>query len=843
MPGITSTETTSADPTSAGPIEIDASVGGMTCGSCAVRVQRTLSKQPGVLNAEVNYATGRAHVEAEPGIDLTNLVSAVDNAGYTLRADALAVPDGVDAEQSIPISSGPTAAERAEQADAADVEHLVAWRRRTVLAAPIAVFMVSTMFFHDLAMENSWLRWLQLAMAAPVQFVVGFPFLEGAARRARHLGANMDTLVSLGTLSAFAYSVQQLLTGGMDLYFEASVVIVFFISLGRYLEARAKGRASRALRALAELGAKEARLIRGGVEVMVPVESVVVGDVVKIRPGEKVPVDGEVVEGASAVDESMLTGESAPVDKVPGDSVAGATINASGMLVIRATKVGADTALAGIVKMVEDAQTGKSGAQRLADRISAIFVPAVLVIALITFVGWAVVGGDVGDAVSAAVAVMIIACPCALGLATPMAIMVGTGRGAQLGILIKSVDVLERTGTITTVVFDKTGTITKGAMSLTDIVVDGNTNENELLTRAGAVEADSEHPIGRAIAKAAVDAVGVLPTVTDFDSITGHGIRADVDGTTVWVGRRELAADAGLDLPDRLDSEAAAFETLGRTAVFVGWEGSIRGVLAVSDTIKDDAIETVARLHDLGLTVTMITGDNTRTADAIAREVGIDRVIAEVLPQDKQSEVARLQGEGEIVAMVGDGINDAPALVQADLGVAIGTGTDVAIESSDLTLMRGDLGGVVTAIALSRRTYRTIAQNLVWAFGYNIAAIPLAAAGFLSPMLAGAAMAFSSVSVVANSLRLRRFGTNPTTQSRKAPAMTNTTPSTPSTHLLSVPDISCNHCKTSIEAAVGAVDDVQSATVDVEAKTVSVVGGNLATVIAAIDGAGYEVES
>jgi cation-transporting ATPase V/Cu+-exporting ATPase len=635
--------------------------------------------------------------------------------------------------------------------------------------------MVASMFFSEATMHAESVRWMMLVLATPVQFYVGWPILVGAARRARHFSANMDTLIAVGTLSAYTFSVYQLLTDGMDLYFEAAVVIMFFICLGRYLEARAKSRAGRAIRSLAELGAKRARVVRDGEEVMVPVESVVVGDVVKVRPGEKVPVDGTVIGGASAVDESMLTGESVPVDKSEGDHVAGATVNTSGVLRVRTTRVGSETALAQIVKLVEDAQTGKSGAQRLADRISAVFVPAVLAIALITFAGWSVLGGSVSDGVYAAVAVLIIACPCALGLATPMAIMVGTGRGAQLGILIKSVEVLERTGGITTVVFDKTGTLTRGEMSLTDIVVAEGVDRSELLRLAGAVEADSEHPIGQAIAAAATEQLGSLGDTADVKAIAGHGIRAvvgaghglgagsaDAGGTTVWVGRRELAADAELWLSDDLDRAAVGFEQMGRTAVFAGWDGEVRGVLAVADTVKEDAAVTVARLQGLGLTVTMITGDNERTARAIADEVGVDRVIAGVLPEGKQAEIARLQGDGEVVAMVGDGVNDAPALVQADLGVALGTGTDVAIESSDLTLIRGDVGGVVTAIGLSRRTYRTIAENLFWAFGYNAAAIPVAAAGLLSPMLAGAAMAVSSVSVVLNSLRLRRYSPKPT---------------------------------------------------------------------------------
>ncbi len=733
---------------------LDVTIEGMTCGSCAARVQKTLGRQPGVADAEVNFATGRARIDIDETADIESLQSAVERAGYTLVAPVAAGPGQAAADTPPGI---PTAVERADQADRDQATHRSMWLWRAVVSAPIAAFMVSTMLYHDVAMHTPWLRWLQFALAIPVQFWIGWPILVGAAQRARHVTANMDTLIAMGTLSAFTFSTYELFTDGMELYFEAAVVIMFFITLGRFLEAHAKGRAGKALRALVELGAKEARLVRDGVEEMVPVESVRVGDVVKVRPGEKVPVDGQVIDGTSAIDESMLTGESLPVDKQVGSKVAGATLNTSGVLTLRATAVGAETALAQIVKLVEDAQTGKSAAQRLADRISAVFVPVVITIAVVTFLGWAIVGGSVRDGVYAAVAVLIIACPCALGLATPMAIMVGTGRGAQLGILIKSVDVLERTRKITTVVFDKTGTLTEGAMSVTDVIAADSVTEAEVLAKAGAVEADSEHPIGQAIARAALTAAGDLDAVTAFDTIVGHGIRADVGGTTVWVGRRELAAQAGLVLTAGLDERAVALEHEGRTAVFAGWDGEVRGVLAVADTLTASAVETVRQLHDLGLSVAMITGDNARTAQSIADAVGIDRVIAEVLPADKQREVQRLQESGQVVAMVGDGVNDAPALVQADLGIAIGTGTDVAIESSDLTLLRGDVAGVVTAIELSRRTYRTIVQNLCWAFGYNAIAIPLAVSGLLSPLIAGAAMAFSSISVVINSIRLRRF--------------------------------------------------------------------------------------
>jgi copper-transporting P-type ATPase V len=722
------------------PSTIDFSVEGMTCGSCAARVQRVLAKTDGVAEAEVNLATGRAHLTLQRPLPTAELQARVARIGYGLTPLAETPGGGDDLE------------ERARRS----------WRRRVRLVAPAAVFAVATMLAGPAVMEDPGWRLALFAVATLVQFGIGWPFLREAARRARRGTANMDTLIAVGTLAAYGFSVAQLLTGGMELYFETAILLIAFLTLGRFLEARARGRAGQAIRALLELGAKQARVLRDGAEVLVPVEQVTVGDLLRVRPGEKIPVDGEVLEGTSAVDESMLTGESVPVDKAPGARVAGATVNTSGVLTVQAAAVGADTALAQIVQLVEQAQAGKGQLQRLADRIAAVFVPLVLVVAALTFAGWALFGGDPTKGLVAAVAVLIIACPCALGLATPTAILVGTGRGAELGVLIKSVEVLERTRRITTVVVDKTGTLTRGQMALTDVVPGPGVQRAELLRLAGAVEADSEHPIGAAIAAAARQQ-GELPAVHGFQAVAGQGVHADVptgegDLVTVWVGRRKLAADAGLLVPQALEAAAERLEQEGRTVVLVGWQGEARGVLAVADTLKDGATELVGRLHGMGLEVAMLTGDNQATAQAIAAAVGVDRVLAEVLPADKVGEIARLQAEGRVVAMVGDGVNDAPALVQADLGIAIGTGTDVAIQASDLTLLRGDLAGVATAIALSRRTYRTITQNLFWAFGYNTAAIPLAAAGLLSPVIAGAAMAASSVSVVANSLRLRRFG-------------------------------------------------------------------------------------
>ncbi|MES9591949.1 heavy metal translocating P-type ATPase [Streptomyces sp. NPDC094045] len=750
--------TGTADGTGTGTAEVELAIGGMTCASCAARIEKKLNRMDGV-EATVNYATEKAKVSYRgEDVSVQDLIATVEKTGYTAHEPA----PPVRAEDDGPGS---------EEAD-----ELRPLRQRLLTAVALAVPVIAMSMVP--ALQFDYWQWLSLTLTAPVVTYAAWPFHKAAFTNARHGAATMDTLISVGTSAAFLWSLWALFfgTAGMvgmthpfeltigrsdgagNIYLEAAAGVTAFILAGRYFEARSKRKAGAALKALLELGAKEVTVLRGGREVTVPTAELQVGDRFLVRPGEKIATDGTVVEGASAVDASMLTGESVPVEVGVGDSVTGATLNAGGRLVVEATRIGADTQLARMAKLVEDAQNGKAAAQRLADRISAVFVPVVIALALGTLGFWLGNGAGLTAAFTAAVAVLIIACPCALGLATPTALMVGTGRGAQLGILIKGPEVLETTRRVDTIVLDKTGTVTTGRMTLLDVHTSDHTTETDALRLAGALEHSSEHPIAQAVAAGAAERTGApLPTPEDFANVPGLGVQGVVEGHAVLVGREQLLAEWEIHLPVELARRKAEAEAAGRTAIAVAWDGEARAVLEVADAVKDTSAQAIERLRALGLTPILLTGDNRAVAESVAAEVGIEEVYAEVMPEDKVDVVKRLQAEGRSVAMVGDGVNDAAALAQADLGLAMGTGTDAAIEAGDLTLVRGDLRAAADAIRLSRKTLGTIRTNLFWAFAYNVAALPLAAAGLLNPMIAGAAMAFSSVFVVGNSLRLRGF--------------------------------------------------------------------------------------
>lgn len=715
-------------------------VEGMTCAACSARVERVLNRIDGV-KASVNLSTNKAVVEYPSGlVDVETLIKAIEKAGYKAE---LEVERNLDREKEL------------------REKEIKSLKTSFIISAILSIPLFSAMFFHMAGAHNFLSNilnngWFQLILATPVQFIIGARFYKGAYNSLRGGGANMDVLIAMGTSAAYFYSIYNLLKGIPEYYFESSAVIITLILLGKTLEAVAKGKTSEAIKKLMGLQPKTARVVRDGEEVDIPIEKLEIGDIVVVRPGERVPVDGIIVEGQSSIDESMLTGESIPVDKTVGDEVIGATINKFGSFKFRATKIGKDTVLAQIIKLVEEAQGSKAPVQRLADKISGIFVPVVVLIALITVIGYSLIAKDFNTGLINAVAVLVIACPCALGLATPTAIMVGTGKAAENGILIKSGEHLERAHKMDTIIFDKTGTITKGEPEVTDIIPLNQMEASELLRIGASVEKVSEHPLGQSIVKKAQEEGLSLSDPESFQAISGKGLRARLEDREILIGNRRLMQENHIAI-DKIEEEMLRLEEEGKTAMLISIDGLISGIIAVADQIKDSSLKAIKALQDMGLDVYMITGDNERTAKAIARQVGITNVLAEVLPENKAEAVEGLKAEGKHVGMVGDGINDAPALATADVGFAIGTGTDVAMEAADITLMSGDLNGVVTAIRLSHKTMRTIKQNLFWAFFYNSIGIPFSALGFLDPMVAGAAMAFSSVSVVTNSLRLRKF--------------------------------------------------------------------------------------
>jgi len=744
---------------------LDFPVKGMHCAGCVAKVERALRGVSGVAEANVNLATERATVWLDPGAaGLPAMRQAVEGIGYTIPAETARTAESD---------------ERDRAAWAVSDRRL---RLKVVVGVALSVPVLIGSMHEIFRWAPAWLAnpWLLWALTTPVQFWVGAEFHAGFVRDLRHRSASMDTLVSLGTNAAYLFSValtlwpHAFMAAGAMHYFEASALLMTFLVTGRWLEARARGGTSDAIRRLVSLSPRTARVLRGGREEDLPIADVVVGDLVRVRPGERVAVDGEIVEGASSVDESMLTGESLPVTKEPGATVVGGSVNRTGSFTFRATRVGSSTVLARIIRLVEEAQGSKAPIQRMADRVASVFVPVVLVIAAITFAVWLVFGPSpsFAHALTSAVGVLVIACPCAMGLATPTAIMVGTGRGAELGLLVRSAAALELLHKASTVVFDKTGTLTKGQPVVTDVIPAPGITSDDVLALAAAVEQHSEHPLGEAIVSHAKSRGLSMPAVSEFVAVPGHGVEARGPDGVVLVGSPRLMSDRGVDV-SALEGQAYALASAGKGSVFVARNGFIQGLVAVADTLKPDAPSSLAALHGLGLDTVMLTGDSRLTAEAIAREAGIGRVVAEVLPERKSEEIKRLQSDGQVVAMVGDGINDAPALAQASVGIAMGSGTDVAIEAADVTLMRGDLRGVVVAVLLSRRTIQIIRENLAWAFGYNLLLIPVAAGVLyplwgitLSPVLAGMAMALSSVSVVANSLRLRRFRAVPVSSSR-----------------------------------------------------------------------------
>ncbi|WP_101621189.1 heavy metal translocating P-type ATPase [Brevibacterium antiquum] len=761
-----------ANNTSTGVAGIELQIGGMTCASCANRIEKKLNKLDGV-TASVNYATEKASVTGPDDLDPQALIAEVEKTGYTAALPTRAKGPGD--------SSG----EEGESSEDAELRSL---RQRLIGSAVLAVPVIAMAMIP--ALQFDYWGFASLVLAAPVVVWAGWPFHKAAWMNLRHGAATMDTLISVGTSAAMIWSIIALFFGtagrpgvthvfeltisrsdGLgNIYLEVAAGVITFILMGRYFEKRSKRRAGTALRALLEMGAKEVSVLRDGAEQRVSVDELTVGDEFVVRPGEKIATDGTIASGNSAIDASMLTGESVPVEVSEGDPVTGATVNAGGRLVVKATRVGADTQLAHMAKMVEDAQSGKAEIQRLADRVSGVFVPIAIAIAVAALGAWIGAGFPLSAGFTAAVAVLIIACPCALGLATPTALLVGTGRGAQMGVLIKGPETLESTRKVDTIVLDKTGTVTTGKMTLTDVIAADGVDRAELLRLAGGLEDYSEHPIAQAIATGATTEVGDLPAPESFENIEGKGVQGVIDGHAVLAGRESLLADWSIHLGDDLRVAKQAAEAEGKTAIAIAWDGAARGVLVVSDQIKPTSAQAIAQFKELGLTPVLLTGDNQAVAEQVAAEVGIEKVIAEVMPKDKVDVVARLQDEGKVVAMVGDGVNDAPALAQADLGLAMGTGTDVAIEAADITLVRGDLRAAADAIRLARRTLRTIKTNLFWAFAYNAAAIPLAAFGLLNPMLAGAAMALSSVFVVSNSLRLRTFKARADDDRAPAPA-------------------------------------------------------------------------